>query len=357
LMAHPSADQTSSLYQAGYQIHQTDSEQELLSMAHRLTPQIIIIDIEQTHTTQKRLIEILKNDPNTFTTPLLIAFTLSTENQFPSYLNHNNIDVIKRPYTIQELLMRVRRQLLITQMERKIVKENHQLKRSIEAHNKFYSIVAHDLRAPIGTLKMINATLAPHIDQIKNQQITTLFKMIQETTEETFDLLENLLDWSQVQNGRTRMEAKTFNIQLAIHKTIALLQSSAKNKNIKIQEHFNQHAEVFADEEMIKSVLRNLIYNAIKFTYPGGHIDITTTDLPKHIVISIKDNGKGINPSDQKKLLKSCEHLTTYGTHSEKGSGLGLSLSQEFIKLNKGNFWFSSQKGVGTTFFFSLPYP
>ena len=165
------------------------------------------------------------------------------------------------------------------------------------------------------------------------------------------------MEWSQAQNGRIQAEAKTFNIQLAIHKTIALLQSSAQNKEIKIQEHFNQHADVFADEEMIKSVLRNLISNAIKFTYPGGHIDVTTTDFPKHIVISIKDNGKGITPSEQKKLLKPHEHFTTCGTYYEKGCGLGLSLSQEFIKLNKGKFWFSSQEGIGTTFFFSLPYP
>lgn len=113
---------------------------------------------------------------------------------------------------------------------------------------------------------------------------------------------------------------------------------------------------VYADEDMVKTVLRNLLSNAIKFTYPGGQIDITLSPLPGYVLTSVKDNGKGIAKDMQAKLLKTNEYVTTYGTRNEKGSGLGLILSQEFIKMNKGKFWFSSQEGVGTTFFFTLPH-
>ncbi len=204
---------------------------------------------------------------------------------------------------------------------------------------------------------MVNSSIENQIHKIKDPAIVKLFRIINETTEEAFNLLENLLRWTRNQSGKTKVYATTFNINIIIRQVISLFHTSASNKDITIHNHATEHITVYADEDMIKTVLRNLISNAIKFTYPGGQIDISATSLPECILISVKDNGKGISKKDQKKLLKPNEYITTYGTRNEKGSGLGLTLSQDFIKLNKGKLWFSSQEGIGTTFFFTLSNP
>lgn len=270
-------------------------------------------------------------------------------------LQFNNLDFIVSPFPSQELVLRIQHQLLLSKTERTILRQNTRLKKTLEARDKLYSVIAHDLRAPIGTIKMINSSIACQKSKIKNPDILKLFEMVNDTTEEAFNLLENLLRWTRNQNGKTKLYATHFNLSKSIRQMVSLFSTMANTKNITIYNHATTEHIIYADEDMIKTVLRNLLSNAVKFTYPGGKIDIDVTATGDCTLISIKDNGKGISKEIQKKLLKSEEYITTYGTRNEKGSGLGLILCQEFIKMNKGRFWFESQEGIGTTFFFTLP--
>lgn len=244
---------------------------------------------------------------------------------------------------------------MLLRAERTIRRQNEKLKSALEARDKLYSVIAHDLRAPIGTIKMINSSIENQKARIQDPAIRRLFEMINETTEEAFNLLENLLRWTRNQNGKTKVYAANFNITRAIRQVASLFTTIAEAKDIKICNHVIENSYIYADEDMIKTVLRNLISNAVKFTYPGGTIDLELTETPDGVVVSVRDNGKGIPKEIQSKLLKPNKYITTYGTRNEKGSGLGLVLCQDFIKMNKGKFWFSSQEGVGTTFYFTLP--
>ena len=136
---------------------------------------------------------------------------------------------------------------------------------------------------------------------------------------------------------------------------LALFTAIADSKGIKVNNHSKANVTVYADEDMIRTVLRNLLSNAIKFSFPGGQIDVGLSEMPDMVMVSVKDNGQGIKKELQSKLLKGNEYISTYGTHNEKGSGLGLILCRDFVKMNKGKLWFSSQENKGTTFYFTVP--
>lgn len=225
----------------------------------------------------------------------------------------------------------------------------------MESRDKLYSVIAHDLRAPIGTIKMIAASLENERNQMTDPHILKSFDMIHETTEEAYNLLENLLRWSRNQNGKTRIYPTTFDLSKAIYHVLALFTAIADSKGISVNNHSKANVTVYADEDMIRTVLRNLLSNAIKFSFPGGQIDVGLSEMPDMVMVSVKDNGQGIKKELQSKLLKGNEYISTYGTHNEKGSGLGLILCRDFVKMNKGKLWFSSQENKGTTFYFTVP--
>ena len=225
----------------------------------------------------------------------------------------------------------------------------------MESRDKLYSVIAHDLRAPIGTIKMIAASLENERNQMTDPHILKSFDMIHETTEEAYNLLENLLRWSRNQNGKTRIYPTTFDLSKAIYHVLALFTAIADSKGISVNNHSKANVTVYADEDMIRTILRNLLSNAIKFSFPGGQIDVGLSEMPDMVMVSVKDNGQGIKKELQSKLLKGNEYISTYGTHNEKGSGLGLILCRDFVKMNKGKLWFSSQENRGTTFYFTVP--
>lgn len=343
------------LRNCGFQILEAIDPEDALNIIKVNTPDLIFLDID--HCTQEaiQMIRKMRNSRITHTIPVLFLTSVSNENYIPESLAYDNVDFITKPYRPEEIIIRIQHQLLLLRAQRTIRKQNVKLRQTLEARDKLYAVIAHDLRAPIGTIKMINSSLESQKVKIKNPEILRLFEMINETTEEAFNLLENLLRWTRNQNGKTKTYATQFNINKTIRQVISLFTTIATAKDITLQNHTIGNVSVYADEDMIKTVLRNLLSNAVKFTYPGGRIEVFVSVLPDCVLVSVKDNGKGIAKSMQAKLLKSNEYVTTYGTRNEKGSGLGLVLSQEFIKMNKGKFWFSSQENIGTTFYFTLP--
>lgn len=345
----------SMLREAGFQLLEASGQQEVIHIAGSMSPDLILLDIGQFTQENISIICKLKSNRVTRSIPVLFSVSITDENYIPNYLPYDNVDFITHPYHPEELMIRIQRQLMLLRAQRTVNRQNTKLRETLEARDKLYSVIAHDLRAPIGTIKMINASIENQKQKIKDPDIRKLFEMVNETTEEAFNLLENLLRWTRNQNGKTRIYATVFNLNKVIRQVISLFSTLAETKEIKIHNHTNADVCIYADEDMIKTVLRNLLSNAIKFTYPGGRIDITLSQTPEAALVSVKDNGKGIPAHLQTRLLKSNEYITTYGTRNEKGSGLGLVLTHDFLKMNKGKFWFSSQEGIGTTFFFTLP--
>lgn len=172
--------------------------------------------------------------------------------------------------------------------------------------------------------------------------------------ENTITMLENLLHWSQYQLNGIEPIFEDIYMQDIINDSINFYRIQAEQKHIVIDNSLKTTARVHADVEMLKIILRNLISNAIKFTYSGGIITIKALNKDKNVVISVKDSGVGISQEDQAKMFAMANY-TTPGTEKEKGTGLGLMLCKDFVELNNGKIWLDSKVGVGSTFYFNIP--
>ncbi len=343
------------LREADFMLLEASNQQEAIQRIRTTSPDLILLDIDKSVRQENTILQDFKTNKITGAIPVLFITSMTSEYHIPECLNYDNIDFITKPFRPQELVIRVQHQLSLLRAERVIRRQNEKLKKSLEARDKLYSIIAHDLRAPIGTIKMINSSIEAQKVKIKDPQISKLFEMINETTEEAFNLLENLLRWTRNQNGKTKIYATLFNLTPVARQVVSLFSAIANAKEIELINRIEGKFDIFADEDMIKTVLRNLISNAIKFTYTGGQVELSLADSGDYWTIYVKDNGKGIPKDLQTHLLKSDEYITTYGTHNEKGSGLGLILCRDFIRMNKGKLHFCSQEGIGTTFYFTIP--
>lgn len=328
---------------------------EIIRISETTPPDLIILNIKEPEKEEYTIIQKLKKNRHTRNIPMLFVTTITEHTNIPDCLLLDNIDFIPESFHAKELILRIQHQLSLIEARNTLLQQNQKLQETIESRDKLYSIIAHDLRAPIGTIKMINSTLESKKELISDPQVAKLFQMINETTEEAFNLLENLLRWSRNQHDKPRIYPATFNITATIQQVVSLFTTIASAKEISLNNHSKDEIFVYADEDMIKTVLRNLISNAVKFSFPQGRIDISIDQTPHLVKISVKDNGQGIKKESQSKLLKAHKDITTYGTQNEKGSGLGLMLCRDFIKLNKGKLWFTSQEKQGTTFHFTVP--
>ncbi|MEG8947657.1 sensor histidine kinase [Rosettibacter firmus] len=241
---------------------------------------------------------------------------------------------------------------------KELVKEleilNQELKNSNASKDKFFSIIAHDLRSPFSSLLSFSEFLYQDIDELSKDEIKSFAQNINDAAKTVFNLLENLLQWSRIQTGTISFKPRKFNIYDVSTKVINLLLNNALIKKIELINNINKDEIVFADEDMIFSVIQNLLSNAIKFTYENGKIILSSKEKDNMVEISISDNGIGMDDKDIEKLFRIDIPFTKSGTRDEKGSGLGLILCKEMIEKNKGKIWVSSKLNEGTTFTFTL---
>ncbi len=234
-------------------------------------------------------------------------------------------------------------------------KSQLELKELNASKDKFFSIIAHDLKSPFNSLIGLTGFLTSEINDLSKDEIKSISENISSSSKSIFSLLENLLQWSRIRTGRMEFAPQEIQLKEIIEKTVALHIHNAENKNISLHTELKPVPEVFADANMIETILRNLISNAIKFTRPSGKINITAVEKGNNVEVYIRDNGVGIKKEAMDKLFKIDENVSTYGTQNEQGSGLGLILCKEFIELNKGKLTVNSKEGEGSTFSFTLP--
>ncbi len=239
---------------------------------------------------------------------------------------------------------------------------NKKLKELNATKDKFFSIIAHDLKSPFTALLGFSNLLMENYAKYNEEKRKRYIKFINDNLIKTYKLLENLLTWAHSQIGRIEFLPEKINIKTLIYEIISLLEEVAQNKNIKLLDNTESSLFVYADKNMIDTVLRNLITNAIKFTPKGGEIIIkahTLTDENNQKIteITVKDSGVGISPEIQSNLFKITETISTKGTENETGTGLGLILCKEFVEKHDGKIWVESEEGKGSIFHFMLPFP
>lgn len=238
-----------------------------------------------------------------------------------------------------------------------LVKERQDLKirKLLNDKNQFFSIIAHDLRGPLGSSVTLAELLNEEIDNYSREEIKEIAEMLHESNKNSYKLLENLLDWARVQTGMIEYSPKKIVLNNLIEENIELNKHTALNKNIKLWFESTEHIEVNADKNMIDTIVRNLLTNAIKFTGKNGEIKVQLRRRNQMAEIAIMDNGIGIPDNVKEKLFKINRKATQKGTENETGSGLGLLLCSEFIAKHQGEIFAESDPGKGSVFRFTLP--
>ncbi len=220
--------------------------------------------------------------------------------------------------------------------------------------DRFFSIIAHDLRGPFHTLLGFSEILSTNIDSMSNDEIKESYTKINQTLKRQFELLNNLLDWSRLQINNFNMVLEKISLHEELDKTIESLSLTAQEKKIKLVNLIPENIKVYADKNMLQLVLRNLIINSIKFSYQDSEVKISAKQKEEFVEIVVADKGIGISENDYDKIFRIDIHYSTSGTSDEKGTGLGLILCKEIIQKHEGEIWIRGEKGKGTEVSFTL---
>jgi PAS domain S-box-containing protein len=235
------------------------------------------------------------------------------------------------------------------------LRENESKLRDLNAQkDQFFSIIAHDLVNPFNGILGFSGLLKEEISEGDYTNCFEYAEIIEQSSKQSVDLLRNLLDWARAHTGRIQFQPIRFDLGDLISANKLFFDTVAGQKTIRIINECASEVEVFADKQMLQTILRNLISNAIKFTQAGGEIVISVSRIAEDLIISVRDNGIGIAKERLEKLFQIEESKSTLGTVGESGTGLGLMLCREFVEKHGGKLWVDSELGQGSTFSFSL---
>ena len=239
--------------------------------------------------------------------------------------------------------------------EEKIREINTELTESNKTKDKFFSIISHDLRGPLSGLMQLFEILADEYSSLEEEEKFKLISEAAASAKRTYNLMENLLDWSRVQSGKMEYQPERINLLQLVNDVTSLYNQNIKNKNIRLEINIHNNISVFADKKMSETVLRNLISNAIKFTYPNGSISLASEKKDDFVIMIIGDTGVGISKENLPNLFRLDVSHSTKGTENESGTGLGLILCKELVQRQGGRIWIESKLNEGSTFHFTIP--
>lgn len=253
-------------------------------------------------------------------------------------------------------LVTINRQKLLLEKQYQMLEASKKKLSELNAtKDKFFSIIAHDLKNPFATVIWLSEIILNY-EKVKNpDQLDELIQRIYQTASTGHNLLENLLEWSRSQTGNIELHPKEVSVGEVVNKNICFFQEILKEKKIKIVTHDLMNYKVFADINMVNFVVRNVLNNAIKFSFPEGKIELSVQQKDSFNIVHVQDYGIGMNFNTLSKLFKIGEVAKKTGTAGERGTGLGLILCKEFVNKNGGEIWVESTEGKGSRFAFSLP--
>lgn len=240
-------------------------------------------------------------------------------------------------------------------IEEKLRKSEKELLELNATKDKFFSIVAHDLKNPIGSFRSVSELITQMFDKISKEELREFIEEMSKSSTHLFKLLENLLMWSRSQTGALQIHPEYFDLGYVSESGIGLLKLNANNKGIELVNNIGKGLLVYADQNMINTVLRNLASNALKFTTKGGKVSVDASSKGSFTEVYVKDSGVGMSEEVVSKLFRIDSHHSDVGTDNEKGTGLGLILCKEFIEKQGGSIRVESKLGEGSTFIFTIP--
>ena len=326
-----------------------------IEMAKSEHPDLILLDVMMPDLNGFDTAVILKKDPETQEIPIIFLTALNNPSDLVKGFQVGANDFLTKPFNKEELVMRVMHQIQLVAAKRIIVRQNEELKRTISNRDKMYSVIAHDLRSPMASIRMVlNLAVNVVSPDVVGDEIFGLLDKANRESEETHDLLDNLLKWTKSQTGRLNVVYQDIDLDDIIPGAVDIFRMIAEMKKIDLKYlPADEKLTVHGDNDMIKTVIRNFLSNAVKFTPEGKGIEVFYKREGDFARICVRDHGVGIAPERVETIFHTGE--TTYGTGGEEGSGLGLQLCQDFARKNGGDAQVESTLGEGSTFSFTIP--
>ena len=282
---------------------------------------------------------------------------LTRKSEDLSLFNSSLLMVLASGLIISLLLFLLTLSLVKTSKDVKQIQQlNTQLEKLNSDKDRFISILGHDLRNPFNSLLGFLDILTKDFHLLGEEKIQHYLGHLNTVAKNTYGLLENLMEWSKTQSGNVPFKPEVISFKDICNEVCLQVSPNAGAKNIRVNSCIGEDIKIFADSEMLKTVLRNLCTNAIKFTNRGGEVIVCAEQDPRHVKITVSDTGVGIRPELLPKLFDISRSVTTNGTENENGTGLGLIICRELISLHGGKIWAKSTPGKGTSFIFTIPY-
>lgn len=329
---------------------------QALEQVEKENPDLVLLDVMMPDMSGFEVAQHLKSNPQTAEIPIIFLTALNSTADIVKGFQVGANDFISKPFNKEELIIRVTHQISLVAAKRLILSKTEELQRTIAGRDKLYSVIAHDLRSPMGSIKMVLNMLILNLPFEKiGAEMYELLTMANQTTEDVFSLLDNLLKWTKSQIGKLNVVYQDVDLVEVTDGVIEIFSMVASLKKIRIREMKPERMMVNADIDMLKTVVRNLLSNAIKFSKENSEILVKMEEVNGMAVVSVQDHGCGISEEGQKKLLHADTHFSMFGTNNEEGSGLGLLLCKDFVVKNGGKLWFTSKEGEGSIFSFSIP--
>ena len=337
-----------------FQVITCSNGNSCLELARTEHPDLILLDVMMPDISGFDTCSELRKDEETKDIPVIFLTALNNPADLVHGFQVGGNDFLTKPFNKEELVMRVMHQISLVAAKRIIVSQNIELRRTISNRDKMYSVIAHDLRSPMASIRMVLNLLVNAIPpETIGQELFDLIDKANRESEETHDLLDNLLKWTKSQTGRLNVVLQEFDLAEVVPGVVDIFVMIAETKHIKLNLNIEEGVEVNADKDMLKTVIRNFISNAIKFSNENSTIDISVKNEAPMARISVRDHGVGIS-ADRIATLFS-DGKTTYGTANEEGSGLGLQLCKDFAVKNGGDVEVTSIEGEGSTFSVLVP--
>ena len=338
-----------------YQVCTANCGNMCIEQAKNEKPDLILLDVMMPDISGFDAAQILKKDPATAHIPIIFLTALNNPSDLVHGFQVGASDFLTKPFNKEELVVRVFHQIKLVAATRIIEKQNSELRATISNRDKMYSVIAHDLRSPMASIRMVlNLVVNSVSKDVVGPELFELLDKANRESEEVHDLLDNLLKWTKSQTGRLNVVRQELDLNDIIPGVVDIFEMIALTKKINLAYQGSDKPVVaVVDNDMLKTIVRNFLSNAIKFSPEDSTIEISLSTEGDFAKISVHDHGVGIDPERLDSIFKKGD--TTYGTGGEEGSGLGLQLCADFARKNDGDVRVESVVGEGSTFSVLVP--
>lgn len=328
---------------------------DALDLVERTKPDLILLDVMMPEMDGFEVCDILKSKPEYQNLPIIFLTAVGEKSKIVKGFELGGVDYITKPFNKEELIIRIKTHLELKFTRDELQKTSDHLSELNELKDRMFSVIGHDLRGPLGNVKMTLDLLSKGLFEYNSDDYKETMMTLVQSSEEVSELLENLLGWAKSQSGILKYHPEDIAVDRLIESTYFMFKANLTHKNISFEPNVQENLNINTDAYMLKMILKNVMSNAIKFTHEGGNISLNAEAINGDINITIIDNGVGIPSEDIPKLFDEKEHLSTYGTNGEAGSGLGLKVANSFVVRMDGKMDIESKSGEGCTINLKLP--